>query len=141
MIVYDKAKYHYNGDFPAELSHDQAYVHIGFYLGWLVDKGLCSNEFLNKYRSDVEAFQARKLLGSQLCKKASGVLAADMLNEEGNAFAESNYRSDMSDYLYFVNQEDAESAYHVPDTWENYEMIQEQLDIDYEMWRERRNQG
>jgi len=138
MTVYDKAKYHYDGDFPAELSHDQAYVHIGFFLGWLVDKGLCSNEFLDKYRTDVEAFKARKLLSSQLCQKTAGVLAADMLNDEGNAFAERGYESYLSDYLFFVNHDDAESVYHVPDTWENYEMIQEQLDIKYEMWCERR---
>ncbi|MNJ57646.1 hypothetical protein D3C77_532440 [compost metagenome] len=138
MTVYDKAKYHYNGDFPEELSHDQAYVHIGFFLGWLIERNLCSTEFLNKYTEHIAAFKARDLLCSQLCKKTAGVLASDMLNEEGNAFAEKGYESYVSDYLYFVDHEDAESTYDVEDNWEHYEMVRDELDISYEMWCERR---
>lgn len=138
MTVYDKAKYHYNGDFPEGLSHDQAYVHIGFFLGWLIERNLCSTEFIDRYTETVEAFKARKLLCSQLCKKTAGVLAADMLSEEGNAFAEKGYESYLSDYLYFVNHEDAESVYEVEDNWEHYEMVRDELDISYEMWCDRR---
>ncbi|MCR8657813.1 DUF7832 domain-containing protein [Paenibacillus endoradicis] len=137
MTAYDKAKYHYENDFPNELSQDQAYVHIGFFLGWLIEKDLCSEEFLEDFIEDIEAFKARKLTSPQLLKKAAGVLASDMLSEEGNAFTESGYDSYMSDYLYFLDQEDAESVYHVPDTWENYEMIRERLDEEYEIWSEK----
>ncbi|MFF2480397.1 hypothetical protein [Paenibacillus sp. NPDC058071] len=138
MTVYDKAKYHYDNDFPPQLSQDQAYVHIGFFLGWLIEKELCSEEFLEDYEEEIKAFKARELLSSRLFKMAAGVLASDMLNEEGNAFAASKYDSYMSDYLYILNQEDAESSYHVPDTWENYKLICEELDIVYEMWCQKR---
>ncbi|REK75111.1 hypothetical protein [Paenibacillus paeoniae] len=138
MAVYDKAKYHYDNDFPKELSRDQAYVHSGFFLGWLIDRNLCSEEFLEDYEEEIKDFKARKLLSSQLFKKAAGVLASDMLNEVGNAFAESKYDSYMSDYLYVLNLEEVESVYHVPDTWDNYELICDELDIVYEMWCEKR---
>jgi hypothetical protein len=32
-IVYDKAKYHYQGDFPNDISIDQSFVHTGMFLG------------------------------------------------------------------------------------------------------------
>jgi len=138
MTVYDKAKYHDESVLLEQLAADQAYVHIGYFLGWLVDQELYSEEFLEDFEEEIEDFKARKLLSSQFFKKAAGVLASDMLNEEGNAFAASKYDSYLSDYLYVLNQEDAESVYHVPDTWENYELISSELDIVYQMWCEQR---
>jgi hypothetical protein len=44
-VVYDKAKYHYDGKFPPELPTEQAFVHTGLYLGWLVDLNLYSADF------------------------------------------------------------------------------------------------
>lgn len=35
--VYDKAKYHYAGDFPNGLAIKYAFVHNGMFLGWIVD--------------------------------------------------------------------------------------------------------
>ena len=32
-VVYDKAKYHYGGDFPEDLPDEQAFVHTDLYLG------------------------------------------------------------------------------------------------------------
>jgi hypothetical protein len=39
-IIYDKAKYHYEGDFPQELPMEQAFVHTGMFLGWVIDNNL-----------------------------------------------------------------------------------------------------
>jgi hypothetical protein len=44
-VVYDKAKYHYDGKFPPELPTEQAFVHPGLYLGWLIDLNLYSADF------------------------------------------------------------------------------------------------
>src|SRR6478735_390289 len=40
--VYDKAKWHYEGDFPSNLSEKQAFVHTGMYLGWIIEENLYS---------------------------------------------------------------------------------------------------
>jgi len=37
-IVYDKAKYHLDGVFPAE----QSFIHTGMFLGWVLDRDLYS---------------------------------------------------------------------------------------------------
>ena len=44
-IIYDKAKYHYEGDFPQELPMEQAFVHTGMFLSWIIDNNLFSDEF------------------------------------------------------------------------------------------------
>ena len=44
-IVYDKAKYHYDGNYPKDLPEKKAFVHTGMFLGWIIDQGLYSEEF------------------------------------------------------------------------------------------------
>jgi hypothetical protein len=36
-FVYDKAKCHYDGEFPQGLPHEQGFVHTGMFLGWVID--------------------------------------------------------------------------------------------------------
>ena len=43
--IYDNAKSHFLGNFPDSLPIEQAYVHIGMYLGWIIDTGLYSEYF------------------------------------------------------------------------------------------------
>src|SRR4051794_15432306 len=47
-LVYDKAKYHYDGDFPKGLPRKQAFVHTGMFIGWLIDHGMIADEFLQE---------------------------------------------------------------------------------------------
>ena len=52
-FVYDKAKYHYSGDYPPDLPDEQAFVHTGFYLAWIIDRNrnLYSLSLVNTLRS------------------------------------------------------------------------------------------
>ena len=43
--VYDLAKNHFLGDFPSSLPIEKAYLHIGMYMGWIIDNGLYSEYF------------------------------------------------------------------------------------------------
>ena len=43
--IYDNAKSHFLGNFPDSLPIEQAYVHIGMYLGWIIDSDLYSEYF------------------------------------------------------------------------------------------------
>ncbi len=89
--VYDKAKYHYEGDFPTDLPREQAYVFTGFFLGWIEDHDMYSVDAFNHYSRHIEDFKQRKLTSSQLYRQLGGVLATDLLNEEGNKFANYYY--------------------------------------------------
>jgi hypothetical protein len=56
MAVYDKAKWHVEGDFPKDLPTYQGYVHIGFYLGWAVERGFAGELLTDDFADEVERF-------------------------------------------------------------------------------------
>ena len=58
--VYDKAKWHFGGDFPQELDDFQGYVHTGMFLGWLIDKDLVSDEFKADHSVEIEQFKKKE---------------------------------------------------------------------------------
>lgn len=135
--VYDKAKYHYDGDFPKGLQRKQAFVHTGMFIGWLIEHDMIAKEFLD----ETQGFRERKLTGAQVYKAWDGCLTSDVLTDEGNAFAKYYYDGAggqggpyFEDYgVALVG--DLPSLYHVKDTWENYDTIRKQIDQRYEDWK------
>lgn len=134
--AYDKAKWHYGGKWPEGLPESQAYVHTGLYLGWLVDRGLVSEVFEREFRKPLMAFSARQLTGPKLYEECDGVLSDDLLSTEGNEFTAAYFETDDGGYIddYVGLFPDAPSAYHVSDTWDNYERVRVQLDRRFDAW-------
>jgi hypothetical protein len=89
-VVYDRANYHLEGDWPARLAAKQAYVHAGLFLGWVIERELYSDEFAEDFADEIRDFRARKRTGPEIYRRCGGALVDDMLTKEGNAFA-SNY--------------------------------------------------
>ncbi|MEK5232007.1 hypothetical protein MHB42_09550 [Lysinibacillus sp. FSL K6-0232] len=137
VIVYDKAKYHIEGDFPANLAIKQAYVHTGMFVGWLIDNQLYSEELEEDGWEEIVHFQARRLTGTELYQAWDGVLTDDMLNREGNAFAASYFDFEQGCYLQDYEETFAsyDSLYAVEDTWENYWTLKAVIDQRYQEWQ------
>lgn len=136
--IWDKAEYHYDGDWPEGLPQEQAYVHAGLFLGWLVERDLVSDFFREESEEAIAQFRARSLTGPQLYESWDGALTDDMLSDEGNAFAADYF--DISDGAYVTEYEQLladglESIYHVADTWENYDRLRAHLDRRFADWR------
>ncbi len=129
-IVYDKAKYHYDGEFPADLEIEHGFVHTGMFLGWLIDHDLYSDWFRQELAGYISAFKAREMSGAKVFQACDGVLLDDMLNEEGNQFAQYyfdfNRGSFLRDYEGLLAQ-GLPSVYHVADSWSNYERLKRKL--------------
>ncbi|MFJ7736466.1 hypothetical protein ACIQ2D_08980 [Lysinibacillus sp. NPDC097287] len=130
IVVYDKAKYHYQGEFPNDISYDQAFVHTGMFLGWIIDNNLFSEEFKEETQIEINKFRQRDISGTQIYKIWDGVLVDDMLNDEGNKFAK--FYFDFETGLYLKDYEEIfqniDTLYHVNDNWENYFKIKEVID-------------
>ncbi|MFD2918507.1 hypothetical protein ACFS6H_02225 [Terrimonas rubra] len=137
--VYDKAKWHYGGDFPVELNYFQGHVHTGMFIGWLIANGLMSEEFTNVHEEEIEAFAKKELTGSQIFERnCDGVLLLEDVSELGNRFA--LYYFDFSKGQYLndydaVLSNDLPTMYHVPDTWENFEKLKPVLDKRFTEWK------
>ena len=139
-IVYDKAKYHYQGDFPEDLPIDQAFVHTGMFLGWIIERNLCSQEFEEESQDEIKQFKLRQMTGTEIYMNWDGVLADDMLNDEGNQFTMYYFNHD-EDWKYIndysnVFIDEGETLYHVQDTWDNYFKLKEVIDNSYNFWKD-----
>jgi hypothetical protein len=141
--VYDKAKWHFGGDFPDDLDDFQGYVHTGMFLGWLIDSDLVSDEFKSDHEEEIGAFEKKELTGSQIFERCcDGVLMLEDINELGNKFALHYF--DFSKGKYVADYEatlsnDLPTMYHVADTWGNYRKLKVMLDNRFADWKKQKS--
>ncbi len=136
-FVYDKAKYHSGGNWPQGLPEDQALVHTGLFLAWLVERGLLSSKFERDHAEQVAALRRREMTGPKLYDRCDGVLTDEMLSPDGNAFAAKYFDFKTGEYLGDYETalcEPYDSIYEVPDTWESYAKIRDVLDRRFADW-------
>ena len=136
--VYDKAKYHYGGKYPKGLAKTQAFVHTGMFLGWVIDHDLYSGFFKEESQRLISGFKNRQITGPQVYKEWDGTLTDEMLNEEGNAFAQHYFDFEKGRYIYDYEEllgKGLPSIYHVEDSWQNYEKLKKHIDAIYDQWK------
>lgn len=140
-MAYDKADWHLTEDFPKDLKEEQIYVHSGFFVGWLIDKGLTSEDFDELNADSIPKFKQRQISGPKLYELSGGVLSADDVNDEGRLFCNYYYEPN----TYFNDYRDTfikgglfkrglPSDYHVQDTWDNYNKICKVIEKRFEAW-------
>ncbi len=141
--VYDKAEYHYDGEYPENLPEEQAFVHTGMFLGWILDNDLHSVDFWQDSAGYIASFKAREMTGAQVYEYAcDGVLLDEELSEDGNAFAHDYFDFGREQYLKDYDELLARglpSIYHVEDTWNNYEKIARRISSRYREWKQQRS--
>jgi hypothetical protein len=143
-MAYDKAKWHYGGDFPADLPEEQAFVHTGMFLGWLIDRNLVSDQFHKDFADEIEKFHKRETSGPRIFQLCDGVFDEEMLSEPGNQFTREYYGNNDGGYGQFLEDydellaDDLDSTYHVEDTLDNYNMLKDQIDLRYAEWSKER---
>ena len=136
--MYDRAKWHYDGQFPSGRPISQAYVHIGMYLTWIALRGMADDTFFGRTwtgRDRLGPVKYRKRTACFLRDWLDEALADDMLTDEGAAFSD-RYYSGSPGYLgdWEATFGAAANEYSVSDTWETYERIAPLLDSRYEAW-------
>ncbi len=135
-LIYDQAKNHFLGEFPAILPIEQAYVHIGMFLGWMLENELYSEIFEDEEAHQVLRFKQREITCSILSAMWDGHLGGDLFNEEGNQFSIYYYQSGLyrKDYEEILAKE-LPSIYHVEDAWANYDLIATCIQSRYQDWK------
>jgi hypothetical protein len=139
--VFDKAKWHFVGDFPDDLDDYQGYEHTRMFVGWIIDNDLLSVEFAAELKKEIRRFKARKLTGSKIYELVDGVFVDDMLNPEGLAFTQDYFDFDNGKYLADYEKlicADLTTLYHLQDTWENYDLLKPQIDKRFAAWKKKR---
>lgn len=140
ITIYDKAKYHYEGDFPKDLPPQQAFVHTGFYVAWAALNDLFSEEWRADCASEIAALRTRSALPTSLYRSLDGSFDSELLNDTGTDFTAEYF--DFEDGRYLADYErllakNLPSIYHVEDSWANYDRIAARLDERFARWKRR----
>jgi len=139
--VYDKAKYHYGGNFPEDLDDFQGFVHTGMYVGWLIETDLLDQELYSDSKQAIKEFKDRRITGSQFYEsQLDGVLLINDISEVGNRFSFDYFDFETGKYLSDYEKTLAiglPTLFHVQDTWENYEKIKKVIDKRFLEWNKR----
>lgn len=143
-MVYDKAKNHahvlVDDGFDPAHAEQQAAVPGALFLGWLASRGLLSRGHTKWLRREIEAFKAQRQTAIDLYELLDRCLIDNMLNPEGNAFAQDyfaaadGYYSDLTETL----AQNLPSEFHIPYTFENQARIDATLDQRYAQWKDDR---
>lgn len=135
--LYDKASSHFmSGGFPDSLPIDQAYVHIGMYLGWIVENNLFSEFFEEECDTQIIRFKRREISPAILSEIWNGSLGSNLFTDTGNMFTFYYYGGGLykKDYS-VVLSENLPSIYHVKDSWANFEKISEKITERFNTWK------
>ena len=134
--IYDSAKTHFLGNFPENLPIEQAYVHIGIYLGWIIDNELYSDYFEDEAEVQIIRFKRREISCTILSELWDGYLGYELFSKEGNMFSYyyyggGLYRRDYDEVLV----KELPSLYHVKDTWDNYHAMTSRINVRFADWQ------
>lgn len=142
-MIYDDARWHSEGDFPADLPPEAGATHIALFLAFLLLNGLGSDT----QAGAVEELKHRaRMPGDWFRATCDGRLTDADLSAEGNRFAAAYYLYDEAghdagepSYLpdYAKSFPDAETAYSVHDTWASYDRLAPLLAARLAMWQGR----
>jgi hypothetical protein len=137
-LIYDIAKQRFLAHFPSILPIEQAYVHIGMFLGWMLENDLYSEEFEEEESLQILRFKQREITCSILSAMWDGYLDEELFSKKGNDFLQyyfqsGKYRQDYQNTL----ATGLNSMHQVSDTWENYEKIAKTISQKFENWEKK----
>lgn len=137
-MAYDRADWHYNGNFSEGLPKENGATHIGMFLAWAILNGLEGDFHKQKSVESLGLVRERKMSGREfLMRNCDGKFWEADLNDVGNAFAKSYYNREggyFDDYFDTLGG-DLPSIYHVEDTWENFDKISEEIERQFARWK------
>ena len=88
-MAYDRADWHYGGDYPEGLPPENGGTHIGMFLAWAIMNGLEGESHREESPTSIAAVRARQMTGREfLFKECDEKFWDEDLSDEGNAFAE-----------------------------------------------------
>jgi hypothetical protein len=135
----DLAKKHFMNNFPDSLPIENAYTHIGVYLGWAIENELYSEFFQEESAVQIYRFKRREISCTILSELWDGYLGTDLFNEAGANFTFDYYLSGdyLRDYKSHLARE-YNSIYEVSDNWSNFERMIEKINERFEEWKKAR---
>ncbi|MBW7676754.1 DUF7832 domain-containing protein [Chryseobacterium chendengshani] len=156
MTTYDDASWHHSEDFPEGLPEKNSATHTGMFLNWCINNSLYSNELNEDHENKIKSLKKHEITGADfVIDVLEGKFSEYNLNDMGNAFAKDYYvdETDFADQFSsfatdYINIFDSvaeesdfeyETFYHIKDTYENYDLMKQIIDLRFLEWKKYRN--
>lgn len=141
MASIDRADWHYGGDFLEELQEENGGTHIGMYLTWIIENNLIGQMHIEDSKEGINAVKERRITGRDfLFDYCDGKFWEDDLSDQGLKFTNYYYHDKAGEMGLFIEDyydilaSEYETIYHVPNTWENYDMFSVKISEAYNNW-------
>jgi hypothetical protein len=140
-MAFDRADWHYGGDFPKDLEPENGGTHIGFFLSWIILNDLVGELHRKESIDSLNKLKAREITGRDfLFAECDEKFTDEDVNEIGLNFTKFYYDDEKTaQYLNDLSKtfENYPSIYHVEDTWENYAKISTKIDDAFKKWKDK----
>ena len=132
----DDVKWHLGGDSEGA-TRENAATHIGMFLAWAIARGLASPRHYDRRSVWVRRLAAKAVTpGRYFLRTCGGPLGRSEFSPDGWRFAKATYDDYLDDFgCMFADPASPTSPYDVPDAWEVYEEIAEELDAYLGDWK------
>jgi hypothetical protein len=141
-MKYDHPDYHWDNDFPEDVSEDNAMTHMGIFFACALSRSLISDF----HREEEDSAEPLKRVANRKLSPRDYVIqfcdsqfTNEDFTESGNAFADHYYIKYFFDDYCKIFEGAFETIYHVDDTWENADTMFPVLDKRFEEWKDRRD--
>ena len=142
VIIDDAKKHFYTDEIPEDVYIEQAFLHVGIFLGWIIDRELYSEMFKEECETQIFRFKQRDTCCIILGELWDGLIFQNQFTQpEGSDFTDYYYKSGM--YLADFKQvlaSNLPSIFYVEDSWENYRLMAGKIDERFEEWKKMRSE-
>jgi len=129
LTKYDDVDWHVEPALEAGQPEENAFTHMGLYLGWLIRRNLVDpRSFL---ADDLVAVREGRMTGTDLADVADGTLASDLMSAQGRAFSDWYYERYLTD---FADEFSDFGEYEVPDDATTRARMDPIIDGRYREW-------
>ena len=135
-MSFDRADWHYSGNYPADLPTEAASTHIGMFFAWVALHGLAGQLHTEEGPDELRRLTERTITPGFYVRAAMDEkFWPEDLSEEGIQFADAYYRSNgyYNDLARIT--EGLPSIYHLPDSWESYERVAPLIEEAFNRWK------
>ena len=118
------------------LPMENAFMHIGVFLGWVIERELYSELFADEGDTQIFRFLNHGLSCVLLGTVWDGCVSYEQLNQEGLGFAVAYYEGGqyLKDYKETLAK-NLKSLFQVKDNRRNYERMRDVLDMRFKEWK------
>ena len=122
-------------EFLNSQSVEHPYLHIGMYLGWVIDNNLYSRTFEDEASTEIFRFRRKEMSCTALSVIWRNYLTVEHFNRQGISFSMTYFTSGLfhQDFDELLRT-DLPSLEHVHDTWSNYENLKMRFNMRYAEW-------